>query len=208
MSLNDEWKDVAQQPDNADWSDQAREARAAEEAARGEVSTRSTAGSDFALLTGVGLLFLVAFGLFLRMRQSLPAVTSEAPPAMVQQPAAPAPVAVPSALAWDYSFESAQQRAQSASMPMMIDFYTDWCGVCKGMDLETYSNAEVIGESANYINVKINAETRTDLAQRYGVKSYPTIIWADSAGNERGRVSGGYPPASFLPFMRQHKARS
>lgn len=44
--------------------------------------------------------------------------------------------------------------------PIIIDVYTDWCGWCKVMDRETYSNDKV----ADYINknfyaVKYNAES-------------------------------------------------
>jgi len=46
----------------------------------------------------------------------------------------------------------------------MIDVFTDWCGWCKKMDAETFSNPEI----AKYVNelnyaVKFNAEQKADI---------------------------------------------
>lgn len=55
--------------------------------------------------------------------------------------------------------------------PVIVDVYTDWCGWCKVMDKETYSNDKV----ANYINehfyaVKFNAESKDSAV--FGKKKY------------------------------------
>ena len=56
--------------------------------------------------------------------------------------------------------------------PILVDVYTDWCGWCKVMDKETYSNAKV----ADYINehyyaLKLNAERKDSVewnGKKYG----------------------------------------
>ncbi|MBX3257239.1 MAG: DUF255 domain-containing protein [Chitinophagaceae bacterium] len=51
--------------------------------------------------------------------------------------------------------------------PILIDLYTDWCGWCKVMDRNTYSNKQVIQYiEENFYPVKLNAETRDTLTWR------------------------------------------
>ena len=91
---------------------------------------------------------------------------------------------------WEKSFENAMQRAKSEGKPIMIDFYTDWCGACKVLDSDVYTDGSVISQSANWISIKINAEKRADVAAQYGVKAYPTIIFAESTGKPLSIVEG------------------
>ena len=52
------------------------------------------------------------------------------------------------------------------------------------------------------ILVKINVDNNPDLAQRYSAQSIPTLILADSEGNEIDRITGvGGSPEEFLPVI-------
>lgn len=59
------------------------------------------------------------------------------------------------------TIKEAQELNAKQPKPIILDFYTDWCGWCKHMMKTTYSNPNI----ANYINtffypVKFNAETK------------------------------------------------
>ncbi len=57
------------------------------------------------------------------------------------------------------SFEEAFELAEENPKKIFVDVYTDWCGFCKRMDNETFSDpiiAEIINE--HYYPVKFNAE--------------------------------------------------
>lgn len=83
-------------------------------------------------------------------------------------------------IVWRSDYEAALKEAAQARKPVMVDFYTDWCGACKMMDAEAYTDASVIDTSRSFVMVKVDAEKRTDLAQKFKVDGYPTILWMDA----------------------------
>ncbi len=65
----------------------------------------------------------------------------------------------PAQIKW-MSIEEAMKKQDSVPKTVMIDMYTDWCGWCKKMDAETFSNPELAAYiNANFYPVKFNAET-------------------------------------------------
>ncbi|MBC8047924.1 MAG: thioredoxin family protein [Fimbriimonadaceae bacterium] len=114
------------------------------------------------------------------------------------------------------SIEEAMTKTAQNPKPIMIDFYTDWCGWCKKLDQTTYSDKEVIDYiNKHYYAVKFDAEQKeqitflgktysfvasgnrgthqlaAQLANRNGRIGYPTITFLDANGN-RLAAEGGY----------------
>jgi len=106
-------------------------------------------------------------------------------------------------ITWSYDYESATASARSSGKPVMIDFYTDWCGYCVKLDEETYSDPAVIAESQRFVNLKVDGDARQDLVQQYAVSGYPTIIFLDGSGNEVSRVPGFVDANSLLSEMQK-----
>lgn len=100
------------------------------------------------------------------------------------------------------TFEQAVQKSAAQKRLIFIDVYTDWCGWCKVMDKNTFSDpqvARILNEK--FYPVKFNAEQREDVVFRgqrfkfvpYGTKgshelasallnnklSYPTVVFLD-----------------------------
>ena len=109
---------------------------------------------------------------------------------------------MPSDIQWRPDFETAMREARSSGKPVMVDFYTDWCGYCKKLDAEVYTDIGVIAESVNFISVKINAEKQSDLAAKYQVSGFPTILWLDANGAPIERLPGYADAPEFLQIMR------
>jgi thioredoxin-related protein len=88
------------------------------------------------------------------------------------------------------TIEEAYKLNQKEPRKIFIDVYTDWCGWCKKMDRDTFSDpkvAEFVTE--NFYAVKLNAEdtfsiqladdptTPQKIARSMGVSGYPTIVY-------------------------------
>ena len=62
------------------------------------------------------------------------------------------------------SFEQAIERSKSEKRKIFIDVYTDWCGWCKVMDKNTFSEARVAKIlNEKFYPVKLDAEQREDI---------------------------------------------
>lgn len=76
--------------------------------------------------------------------------------------------------------ETKEKRKQSFSeiingeIPVLVDFYTDWCGPCKMMAPILKKLKNKMGSQINII--KIDAEKNPAAAIRYQVKGVPTLI--------------------------------
>ena len=61
----------------------------------------------------------------------------------------------------------------NASVPVLVDFYADWCGPCKMMSPALDKISEEYAGKAKV--VKINVDENPEVAQQYGVMSIPNF---------------------------------
>ncbi len=90
-------------------------------------------------------------------------------------------------------FAKAQAQAKKQNKPIFIDFYTSWCGPCKKMDRDVFSDRRVSKYyNENYVSLKINAEQGDGraLADKYKVKGFPTLCVIDPSGKMISQVVG------------------
>ena len=95
------------------------------------------------------------------------------------------------------NYSSALKKASAENKPVLIDFYTDWCGWCKKLDRETYSDPQVQNLTKRFVCLKINADKSKRVAQMYRVNALPTTVFADSTGREVARIEGFQPAPQF-----------
>jgi protein disulfide-isomerase len=121
-------------------------------------------------------------------------------------PAAPAKKKAGATVKWHPNYTTALAEAKRTGKPVFIDFYTTWCGPCKFLDEVTYKDAKFVAESKNWIMVKIDAEknkTNVQLAQKFKVEGYPTMVFLKPNGKEADRAVGGYPASMLVPKMEK-----
>lgn len=62
----------------------------------------------------------------------------------------------------------------NGEIPVLVDFYADWCGPCKMMSPILKELKRMAGDTIKI--VKIDAEKNADAAIRYNVRGVPTLI--------------------------------
>lgn len=103
-------------------------------------------------------------------------------------------------------FSAAMTKAKEANKPVVLDFYATWCGPCKMMDKQTYTDAKVQAALANYIPVKIDVDKDTAAAEKYGIKSIPTTIILDPSGKQVASEVGFIDAKKFTALLQKHSA--
>ncbi len=99
------------------------------------------------------------------------------------------------------TWSEALEESQKTGKPIFVDAYTTWCGPCKWMNKNTFTD-EAVGEfyNENFINVKLNMETPDGrkFSSKYRITAYPTLLYLDSEGKVKHRIMGAKPAEMFL----------
>lgn len=70
------------------------------------------------------------------------------------------------------SFEEAVLKSDK---PILVDFWAEWCGPCKSLGPVLDEVASEMGERAQVL--KCNVDENGELAQQYGIRGIPTMIF-------------------------------
>ena len=96
----------------------------------------------------------------------------------------------------DSSFD---QVTGETTVPVVVDFYADWCGPCKIM-------APLLDEVARrrqgeLLVLKLDTDRNPQTGMRFGIRGIPTLI-AFRNGKEVARKVGAVPPADLDAFLK------
>ncbi len=82
--------------------------------------------------------------------------------------------------------DSFEQQVLQSSVPVLLDFYADWCGPCQALSpiLE-----EVASETTGFKVLKVNIDQQPELTRQYHIMSVPTLMVIKD-GKPTGRTSG------------------
>jgi thioredoxin-related protein len=104
---------------------------------------------------------------------------------------------------WRYNLAEALKLAAQEKKPLMVDFYATWCGWCRKLDSDVYTDPDVRRLAARFISVKVDTDQYKEEAKRYRVGGLPTIVFLDSSGAEVQRIGGYQPKEAFCQIMEQ-----
>ena len=93
--------------------------------------------------------------------------------------------------------EDLARFAAGTALPVVADFWAEWCGPCKAM---APAFAEAARQRRRVHFVKVDTEASPQAAAQYGIRGIPTMILFRN-GTEHARVSGAMPASQLIGWI-------
>ena len=92
--------------------------------------------------------------------------------------------------------ENWNSNVMESELPVMVDFWAEWCGPCKMIDPAV---SQLATEYEGRMNVvKVDVDNNPEIAARYGVRSIPMLIFFKN-GQPVDQIIGAHPK----PIMKR-----
>jgi len=114
-------------------------------------------------------------------------------------------------VAWVKNYDDALKQARQQKKSVVLDMSASWCGFCRRMAREVYPSQEFIDYSSRHVFMRIFTDTDPQgeqLAEKYGIAGFPTILVLDPNGKELGRVVGFRPSARLIQELQEITQRA
>jgi thioredoxin 2 len=100
------------------------------------------------------------------------------------------------------SDDALDKLVQKSPVPVLVDFYADWCGPCRALapTLETFAKRH----AGEVVVAKVDTERFARNAQRLGVRGIPAVFLF--AGGQKVADAAGLRPLAFYEDLLRRAA--
>jgi len=93
------------------------------------------------------------------------------------------------------------EHVKASDVPVLVDFWAEWCGPCKVIAPILEEIAEEQGDKISI--AKLNVDDSLDVTRRYEVMSIPTLLLFKD-GQPKARLVGAKPKARLLQEIAEY----
>jgi thioredoxin 1 len=96
----------------------------------------------------------------------------------------------------EYRFtkDNFSEEVMNSDVPVLVDFYADWCGPCKMMSPVVEKIAEKYADVAKV--GKVNVDDQQELARQFGIMSIPSFVFIKN-GQKVDQAMGAMPSSAL-----------
>lgn len=99
----------------------------------------------------------------------------------------------------------AQVIEASKTLPVVVDFWADWCPPCRALTPVLERVAKSYEGRLRLVKIEVDDGANMKLAGRYGLKGFPTVLLF-IGGEIKGRFSGARAEHWVKDFLAEHGA--
>ena len=102
----------------------------------------------------------------------------------------------------EYKFtkDNFESEVMNSDMPVLVDFYADWCGPCKMMSPVVDNIAEKYAGKAKV--GKVNVDQQQEIARQFGIMSIPSFVFIKD-GKKVDQAMGAMPASALEARLEQ-----
>jgi len=101
--------------------------------------------------------------------------------------------------------KAAQKKASDGMLMLFVDVYATWCGPCKMMDSEVYTESAVAEYmNTHYLSVRMDGESDYGriYASEQGLEGYPSMFIFSDEGERVSKIVGFTPAGELLANLK------
>lgn len=105
---------------------------------------------------------------------------------------------------WITNLDEGKKLALGTNKLMVVDFWASWCGPCRKMDQESWSDPEVQKLMANYVPVQVDIDRDRFSATKYAVRAIPFVFIMDGNGEVIFKSMSYMPREEVMEVLKKY----